>query len=309
VQQLLGLLDEAIADLRAANGGDRFALNLLTFTEPPAPAEPLLPPPTPKEAIELVLGASRVVETAAEREALLSTALVELDRSAGSLPPEFVTSTRAATQAQLVEEQRVDHAYRSLAQRIMTVANRQARLADVRGLERLTLRVGQRDRELGAKRPEAIVSLLSAVKAQLDAARQLRLARDRWALREPALRAYGTEMSGSLRRFRALTPSLESIKSLAGSSPAALKAIEGGVEQILRQLTAVAPPDELRSAHALLMSAVQLARSAASIRREAALDGSIARAWDASSAAAGALMLGERALADIQAMLRPPQLR
>ncbi len=33
------------------------------------------------------------------------------------------------------------------------------------------------------------------------------------------------------------------------------------------------------------------------------------RAWDASSAAAGALMLGARARADIQALLRPPQLR
>jgi hypothetical protein len=35
----------------------------------------------------------------------------------------------------------------------------------------------------------------------------------------------------------------------------------------------------------------------------------MARAWDASSAAAGALMLGIQARRDIQASLRPPALR
>jgi hypothetical protein len=35
----------------------------------------------------------------------------------------------------------------------------------------------------------------------------------------------------------------------------------------------------------------------------------VARAWDASSAAAGALMLGARATVEIQALLRPPQFR
>ena len=44
--------------------------------------------------------------------------------------------------------------------------------------------------------------------------------------------------------------------------------------------------DEFRSAHALLVSGVQLAGSAARIRLDAALSGDIARAWDASSAAA-----------------------
>jgi hypothetical protein len=53
---------------------------------------------------------------------------------------------------------------------------------------------------------------------------------------------------------------------------------------------------------------VQLAGNAAQIRREAALAGDMARAWDASSAAAGALMLGAKARTDILAALRLPQL-
>ena len=43
-------------------------------------------------------------------------------------------------------------------------------------------------------------------------------------------------------------------------------------------------------------------------RREAALTGNIARAWDASAAAAGALMLVARARTEIQELFRFPQL-
>ena len=65
----------------------------------------------------------------------------------------------------------------------------------------------------------------------------------------------------------------------------------------------------MSAAHATLVSAAQLASSAAQVRREATLAGDMTRAWDASSAAAGALMLGAKARSDIQALLRLPQLR
>ncbi len=56
-----------------------------------------------------------------------------------------------------------------------------------------------------------------------------------------------------------------------------------------------------------MLSAVELAANAATIRREAALSGSIARAWDASSTAAGSLMLATRAKIEMQSALRPPR--
>ncbi len=77
----------------------------------------------------------------------------------------------------------------------------------------------------------------------------------------------------------------------------------------MERASAIHPPEELVAAHALLISAAQLAATAAAIRREATLAGSMTRAWDASSAAAGALMLGARARTDIQSLLKPPQLR
>src|SRR5207249_3524183 len=149
----------------------------------------------------------------------------------------------------------------------------------------------------------------AAVQAKLNAVRQLQLERDRWALRVPVLRQYRIAMTTAMDRFARLKPSLEDIKLLAGSTPLALDGIERTVADIVDQASAVVPPDELRAAHALLMSAVHLAGNAAQIRREATLAGDIARAWDASSAAAGALMLGTRARTDIQALLRPPRLR
>ena len=72
---------------------------------------------------------------------------------------------------------------------------------------------------------------------------------------------------------------------------------------------AIHPPDELIDAHALFISAVNLAQNAAAIRREATLSQNMTRAWDASSAAAGALMLGSKARTDIQKLTRRPQLQ
>ena len=306
VQQMLTLLDEVIADLRAASGGERFSLNMLVFADPPTIREPLLPSPTEKETVEQTLSAARVVDTAADREDLLKTALTTIDRSV-ALPAEWAATTRAAAVAQLVEERRVDRSYRLLTQGIMAVASQQARMADVRGLQRLELRIEQRDRALGGKRPEVVTSLVAAVEAQLDAARRLRLARDRWALRAPVLRDYQLAMSTPLAQFAAIRTSLEDLKSLAGGSPLMLASVENSAELILRKSAAIVPPDELKSAHALLVSAVQLAQNAVAIRREAVLAGSMARAWDASSAAAGALMLGIQARRDIQAS--PPPAR
>jgi hypothetical protein len=85
--------------------------------------------------------------------------------------------------------------------------------------------------------------------------------------------------------------------------------LERRAARVSKAIAAIAPPDELIAAHATLSSAAQLAASAAQVRREAALAGDMTRAWDASAAAAGALMLGAKARSEIQALLRPPQLK
>ena len=309
VRQLLGMLDEAIADLQASRGPGRFSLTLSAFSDPPAIVEPLLPPPTPQQAIEQVLGAARAVDMSAERTSLLATAVAAIDHGKAALPAGWAATTRAEAQAEIAKELMLDRSYRTLTARMMTLANRRAKQADVRGIERVVRAIHQRDATLGAKRPDAVHSLIDAVQAKLDAARQLRLARDRFALRAPALKQYRLAIRAPMDLFAQLKPSLEAVKALSGSAPATLSAVQRTVSRILGLSSAIAPPDELAAAHALLVSAVQLAGTAAQIRREATLAGDMTRAWDASSAAAGALMLGARARADIHTLLRPPHIR
>jgi hypothetical protein len=309
VRQMLTLLDEAIADLKAASGQGRFDLALTAFVDPPTIVEPLMPPPTPREAIEQILRAAQTVDTAAERTSLLSSALVSLDRDREVLPAAWVASTRADTEAAIQAELRIDAYYRQLTTVMLPIADRRARAGDVRGLERLLTRIQQRDEALGGRRPDAVNALVAAVEEKLDAARRLQLARDRWDMRAPVFREYYGAITRPITLFGGLKPALENIKSLAGSSPLSLATTEHVVSQILKLAAEIVPPQEFVTAHALLVSAVQLAGNAAQIRREATLAGDMPRAWDASSAAAGALMLGARAESEMKNLLRRPQLR
>jgi hypothetical protein len=190
----------------------------------------------------------------------------------------------------------------------MEVAGRRALVADVRGLERLIENVQTRDRQMGTRRPDVVNGLIAAVLEQLDAARGLQLAREHWASRLPILRKYHQAIDLSLIRFGALKPWLEDIRSLAGLSQAGLKAVQQTAARILSAIRAVVPPAELETAHALLMSAANLADNAGAIRTRAVLEGRIGDAWDASAAAAGALLLGAQARAEIDAALSLPQL-
>jgi hypothetical protein len=319
IHQLVTMLDAAIADLRTsalpgspASRGE-FAFNLVAFSTPPPVLEPLLPAPTLRESIEQVLLAARSSDSSFDRVQLYKSALVELDRSKAandaSVPIEWADATRASIGAAVATEVRIDRSYRSLSQRLMRIADLRAREGDVHAIERLIVRVHTNDNILGNARPDVVASLVSNIEAKLDAARRLQLARDRWALRAPVLVEYRTAMQGSLEQFANLKAALEDIKSLAGTPPATLSFIERAMKAVGSAAGAVQPPSELVDAHALFISAVNLALNAAVIRREATMSENLARAWDASSAAAGALMLGAKARTDIQKALRRPQLQ
>jgi hypothetical protein len=309
IRQLLTMLDQAIADLRVSTGAGRFDLNLVAFSSPPPPSEPLLPAPTLREGIEQMLSVAHLTESSSERVGLLTAALDELSSSEAALPTDFVSATAEAARREIETEGRIDRTYQSLTRRMMRLADLRARSADVRGVERVMVRIHLRDSALGGARPEAVNALIAAVEEKLDAARRLRLARDHWELRAPAFAEYRAAIASPMELFAQLRPALQNIKSLTGSSPSALAAVDRLVAQIVEVASAISPPDEVSAAHAVFVSAAHLAANAATIRREAALSNSIERAWDASSAAAGALMLGARARSDIQALLRRPQLR
>jgi len=308
VRQMISMLDEAIAALRAAAGAQRFDLNLVAMVDALPLVEPLLPPPTAQETIEQTLAAAKLTDSAAERTSLFAVAVASIDRDAAYLPVKWATETKATVVSAITREVEIDHAYRHLGTRILQLAGDRARAADVRGVQHVLSQMKMGDEALGYARPDAIRSIVAAVEEQLDAARRLRLARDRWALKLPELRAYRDSVSQSVQKLIRLGPALEDIKGLAGSGPTALGSIVKTAADILKVVADIHPPDEFRDVHSLVVSATQLADSAARLRREAALTGNMARAWDASSAAAGALMLSERARVEIQSAFRLPQL-
>ena len=307
IRQLLTVLDQAIADLRAtANAAARFDLNLVAVSSAPPVIEPLLPAPTPREAIEQTLIVAHLAQSPSERVEMLKVAASELKKADEELPVDWTVATRAAIRSEIAAEGRIDCSYEALSRRITTVADYRARNADVLGVERLLTRIARRDALLGQQRPDAINALVEVVEEKLDAARRLRLARDRWDLRAPELASYRAAISRPLDIFATLRPALEDIKSLP------LVAVHAGAARspiawILERSFVISPPEELTGAHAVFVSAVHMAENAARIRREATLASSVERAWDASSAAAGALMLGARARTDIRTQLRRPQ--
>jgi len=76
-----------------------------------------------------------------------------------------------------------------------------------------------------------------------------------------------------------------------------------------RTLASGKPPAEVAAADGLFGTAVKMALRAAQTRRNAVESNDIAIAWEASSAAAGALMMFERALDDINRLTSPPRPR
>ena len=207
------------------------------------------------------------------------------------------------------EEAKVGRQYAAFTSGLLKRATNAAGRADVREVERLLETASRRDAQLGHRRPDEINALLDQVRRQLDAARRLRLARDQWQERTGSYRAYRKVVAPIIDGLEQAQRSLDDIKRLAGSDASVLVALGERLTTNLKTLGVVSVPDELKPAHALLMSAVNLAETAVKTRRQATTSGELALAWDASSAAAGSMMLLTRAREDMEAAVRYPQIR
>ena len=308
VQQLTSMLDETIAELRAGSGAGSFDLAFVA-ERPDAVREfaPLMAPPALDELVEQLVRAARLSDSIEDRISLLTVAINEFDRFQDRLSA-AAAAWRSEAQGLLNAEVSVNRLYDEMTRRYLGRATARAREADVRGVERLVDDIRKEDDAFGHKRPEVMASLLSAVDEQLGAARRLRLQRDRWLLRQRDYRRYRVMIGAPLTMLDGVATALEDIKSLSGSGPRSLSFVERTAARIEKMVAVIAPPAELQSAHALFVSAVNLTGNAARIRRQATLAADVPRAWDAASAAAGALMLAARFRSEIDAALKLPQL-
>ena len=311
VAEMLGMLDEAISDLRVAAGQTRFAIDLVAPTPQVAKPDPipLLRAPTPAEAIAQAIAVAKATDVAADRVSILRTVVGVIDKSANAVPPRWAAATRTWAVRTIRNELNVGKAYASLTTTMLSRATAAAGRADVRAVQGVLEAVVRKDVQLGRKRPDEINALIEQVKIQLDAARRLRLARDQWAERADTFRAYTRTVTPIIAAMDRARQTLDDIKQLVGSDAKVLVGWGERLAASARTLRSMTVPDELKPAHALLSSAVNLAETAMKTRRQAAISGELQLAWDASSAASGSIMLLSKAQEDMEAAVRLPQIR
>ena len=306
VAQLSAMLDGVVSDLRAAAGQTRFDLSLVATAQSLPPDVELLPPPTLRESVEQVFKVASVTPEPTERISLLESIRETLKQPGADAAWAAALSAKAS--AVLLLEQKTDRDYQDLVTRTMAASNERAQRADVNGIEALVRAVLKADDSLGRKRPQTTAALLASLDARLNDVRRLRLARDAWSIRQRGFREYQQRIRSPLERFRQATAGLEQIRQLAGPSPQSLPRLAARLSDAWRDLKLVKPPAEAEEAHALFVSALQMAVRAAASRQMAITSTDMTIAWEASSAAAGALLLYARAQEGLQKLNTVPSL-
>jgi hypothetical protein len=311
VREMLGLLDEAISGLRVAAGESSFTIDLIA-TPPPRDLRdqvPMLRAPSTEEAITQAIAVAKATDIAVDRISILRGVVAALDNPRNSVPQGWARPTRRWALKAIAEEGRVGRNYGALTATALKRAAAAAGDADVRGVERVLASVARRDSQLGRKRPDEINALIEQVRVQLDAAHRLRLARDQWQERASSYGAYKKGVAPVLATLGRAQRMMDDIKRLAGSDAVLLVKAGDQLAESAKALNVVPVPDELKPSHALLVSAVNLADTAVKTRRQAVVSGELQLAWDASSAAAGSMMLLSKAREDMEAAVRLPEIR
>ncbi|MBI3047140.1 MAG: hypothetical protein HYY76_02410 [Acidobacteria bacterium] len=307
VREILAVLDEAIASLRAAAGVSSFELALVA-PAPDVALEPLAAMPSAREQIDQALRVAERTDRPVERVALLQAALVALGEASRVIPVREASVLRRGIETRLREEQTIDARYAELARRVMAQATRHAARARIADVQRVLDRIPREDARLGRRRPDVVYALRSSVQAQLDAARHLRLLRDRWMIRRSLYNDYQRAVGTQLLQLVKAQPALEAIRRLDGPPPGLLVSLQARLQGGADRLDRVRPPVDLRGVHDLLLGAWRFAENAVSGRYQAARAGNVGAAWEASSAAAGALLLLSRAQQELRTLLEPPRL-
>lgn len=121
VREIVGLLDEAISDLRAAAGVGSFELTLVSMA-PDVPLEPVHGMPPPRDIVSQLIAVATLAERSSDRISLLRSAVTLINEAASAIPDadsllEMITS-------QIRREVRIDDQYDRLSKRSLSVAAR-----------------------------------------------------------------------------------------------------------------------------------------------------------------------------------------
>ena len=305
VREIVGLLDEAIGGLRAAEGRTSFELSLVA-SMPPVELEPMLGMPSPAEQLDAVIRLASLTNQPSERLTLLQTARAMLD-DAGAVIPNG-SALRESLEIRIKSELDVERRYADFSRRTVSASAREAARARVSNVEKILSRIDAEDVKLGRRRPDVVTALRATVNANLDAARELRLRRDQWLLRQDAYQSYQRQVGSQLMNLVKARASLEAIRRLDGPKLSTLQSLRSRLSGGAERLERLRVPEELRATHDLVVGAWRFAENATRQRADAVSSGNLGRAWEASSAAAGALMMLTRAQQNIRELLELPRL-
>jgi hypothetical protein len=303
VARMVDLFDEVISELRIAAGQPGFDLRLSARTIPP-PLTPLLPPPGERESFEQAIQVARLAAEPAERVSLMqgTAALLREPARAGG----WATGLYVRVSTDLAGEMRIEKQYQDLVARTIATAASRAERADVRGLQALTRATLEADDRLGRRRPHEMAALLAYLDMKLEDARNLRVARDFWAERRLLFQAYRRKVASPLDQLRQSRGWLTAVRDGSGTGSTALAREEQRLVMARRVFELAAPPAELEAVHSLYVAAFHMARRAAATRREAVLSKDPALAQEASSAAAGALIMLAQADEELARLMSAP---
>ena len=306
VRDALGVLDEVIAQLRVAVGITSFDLSLSANAPLTQPPPPPLPPPTDAELVEQFVAAASLSDSSGERIGLLRTVMRLIDRAIGLMPAEWATRMRRSASGDLDRELRTEQAYNDLRTRSLEEAARLAAKGRAADLERLREKVKEEDRRLGGQRAGDIAALLATIDLQAATTIATRDARKQFEKRAPVFRKYRRSTNGAFKAYNDAARALEQVKAMSGPPINTIGPLTKRLASVSKSFKKVKAPEELAPAHAIISSAWELAQNAFTMRVQAVSNNNIDTAQRASSAAAGALMLYQRARADQLTMMEPP---
>jgi hypothetical protein len=307
IRDIVSLIDGAIVRLAGGTPRTEFELAFVATTQP-IELEPLAAMPTGREQLDQLVRVLDLTTTARDRMALMQSALALMADAGAGIDAAAVAGLRRRLETELRREMAVDRRYTELTRKLVTQATRAAAGAKIDDVERALNRVPREDERLGRRRPEVVQALTATLQVQLERARRMRLLLDQWSVRKSLFREYQRTVSSEILQLVKAREALDAIRTLEGPAPERLNALRVRLSGGAARLERLRIPDYLRPTHDLLVSAWRFAETAVNARTQAVLSGQLPRAWEASSAAAGSMMMLQRAQQELRALLEPPRL-
>ena len=300
VRELISLLDDVITQLEAATGKKSFALELRANTHG---QEPLLPVPDVAESVALAMAAATACDNDDERLAILRVAA----KMAEALPPDSLV--RLAATREFNAESTANTAYAALAAEIRAQAEAAKKKGDTAALAKMTETVQARDKALGGRRPQLVAGLLAELEAMVASTKTVNDTLVRYTRVRAHLLAYERSIRPVLSGLDGLRPILNAIRETRYTSYDRLVVASDRLKKYITVVATMQAPEELADVHATLGSALSMADHACAKRRLAVAIMSGPSAEQASSAAAGALLLFDQMRTQLVQRLYPPKVQ